>query len=143
MVYVFSGERSFDLMTAGIETQSRSASTHLVDGGRRAAALPGNEQVTCGSNYPTIAVFPQIPGPHPPYRAMTTPESWAVEHYSTTTAMLNTDIHSLTVLKDTVDAIPVRAMCESVITILALVRVRLLTLFPSSHPLIGETTRMR
>ena len=63
---------------------------------------------------------------------MTTPEPWAigdtppnVESRSTTTAILNSDIETLTALKNTTKATPVKAVFESVVVILTLVRVRL------------------
>jgi len=74
---------------------------------------------------------------------MATPEPWAVgdNPHEATTAVLNADIETLTALKDTIESIPVKAVFESVIGILTLVRMRLLTPFPLSHPLIGDVTR--
>ena len=66
-----------------------------------------------------------------------------VEDRSAITAELNTDIQTLTVFKGTVEAAPAKAVFESIIVILTLIRVRFLTLFPLSCPLIGSTIRMR
>ena len=79
---------------------------------------------------------------------MVTPELWAVgdtpnvEPHSVTTAVLNADIETLTAFKDTIEVAPVKAVFESIIVILTLVKVRFL-LFPLLHPLIGDTTRAR
>jgi len=91
------------------------------------------------------------PTPHRPSPCiMSTLEPWAVddtppnsEYNTATTAMLNTDIETLTASKDTVKATPVKAVFESVIAILTLVRVRLLVPFSFSRLLIGDTTRTR
>jgi len=78
---------------------------------------------------------------------MTTPEPRAVGDILTnvghheTTAVLNADIGTLAAFKDAVESAPVKAVFESIVGILILVRVRLLTPFPLSHPLIGDTTR--
>ena len=81
---------------------------------------------------------------------MTTLNSWAVgdippnvSNHSTTTSALNADIETLAAFKDVVETTPVKAVLESVIGILTLVRVSLLVLFPFLHPLIGGTTRTR
>ena len=60
-----------------------------------------------------------------------------------TTTVLNADMEILATFKDTIEATPVKAVFESVIGILTLVRVRFLVLFSFLHPLIGEATRMR
>ena len=94
---------------------------------------------------PTLEFQLSQPSPdprRPALRTMATSEPWAVGYHSTTTATLSTDIKSLTALKDTAEATHVREVCESVIVILALVRVGLFTPFPLSHPLIGEAARM-
>ena len=65
-----------------------------------------------------------------------------VEHYSTITATLNTDIEALTALKDTLKATPAKPIFESIIVILTLVRVRVL-LLPFLHSLIGNAIRTR
>ena len=82
--------------------------------------------------------------------AMTTPESWAtgdvppnVSNCSTTTVVLNSGIKTLTAFKDIVEAIPVKPVFEAAITILTLVRVRLLVLFKFLHLLTCGTTRTR
>ena len=62
--------------------------------------------------------------------------------HSVTTAVLNADIETLTAFKDTIEVAPVKAVFESIIVILTLVKVRFL-LFPLLHPLIGDTTRAR
>ena len=55
----------------------------------------------------------------------------SVEDNSMTTAMLNADIRILTTFKDVVGTTPVKAVFESVIVILTLIRVRLLVLLRS------------
>ena len=75
--------------------------------------------------------------PHrPPHCVMTTPELWAVgdtppnvDHQPAIAAVLNSEIKTLTIFKDTIESTPVKAVFESVIMILTLVRVRLLVLF--------------
>lgn len=81
---------------------------------------------------------------------MATPEPRAVgdispdvANRSMTTAVLNAEIETLTTLKNIVGGTPVKAVFESVIGILTLVRVRLFTPSPFSHPLIGYMTRTR
>jgi len=81
---------------------------------------------------------------------MATLEPWGVddvlstiEHHSSTATILNTDIETLTVFKDTLKATPIKPIFESFIVILTLVRVRLLVLFLSLHPFIGNTVRTR
>ena len=61
---------------------------------------------------------------------MTTPEPWAVgdiptnvAHHETMTEILDADIGTLTAFKDTVESAPVKAVFESAIGILILVRV--------------------
>ena len=66
-----------------------------------------------------------------------------VERHQTMTAILNTDIETLTALKDTLRATPIKPIFESAIIILTLVRVRLHALFPFFHSLIGYTVRTR
>ena len=66
-----------------------------------------------------------------------------VELHSVTTAMLGADIETLAAFKDTIQPTPVKAVFESVIGILTLVRVRSLVLFPFLRSLIGETNRTR
>jgi len=90
------------------------------------------------------------PSPHPSPGTMATPESWGVdgipstvEHRPAITATLNTHIETLTVLKGTLEATPIKPVFESLIVILTLVRVRLLVLFPFLHSLIGDTVRTR
>ena len=66
-----------------------------------------------------------------------------VASHSTTTAVLNAGIEILTTSKDTADSTtPVKAVFESAIVILTLVRVRPPVRFPLSHPLIDNMTRM-
>jgi len=81
---------------------------------------------------------------------MATLEPWEVddipatiEHHPAVTAILNTDIETFTAFKDTLKATPVKAIFESIIVILTLVRVSLRVLFSSSHSLIGNTVRTR
>jgi hypothetical protein len=68
------------------------------------------------------------PLPHPPHRPpsciMAPPEPPNIGSHSATAAVLNADIETLAVAKDTLEIIPVKAVFESVIVILALVRVR-------------------
>ena len=98
-------------------------------------------------NYSTALPFPH----HPPSCIATTSGPRTahdmppnVGSHSTTTAALNADIETLTATKDTLETIPrVKAVFESVIGILALVRVRASVLFPFSHLLIGDATRTR
>lgn len=66
-----------------------------------------------------------------------------IKSRSVTIAMLNVDIETLAAFRDTVEATPVKAVFESVIVILTLVRVGFLVLFQISYPLIGDTTRTR
>ena len=54
--------------------------------------------------------------------------------HSATSAALSADIDSLTALKYTIEAAPVRAMFDSVVALLTLVRVRFLALFPFHPP---------
>ena len=80
---------------------------------------------------------------------MAASEAWAVgdtpdvEFHSVTTAMLSADIETIAAFKDTIQPTPVKAVFESVIGILTLVRVKSLVLFPFSRPLIGEANRTR
>jgi len=81
---------------------------------------------------------------------MTAPEPRAVgdiptnaAHHETTIAVLNADIETLAAFKDTVESVPAKAIFESVISVLTLLKVRLLTPFPLSHPLIRDTNRTR
>jgi len=81
---------------------------------------------------------------------MATSESWGadgipstVEHHQMMTAILNTEIETLTALKDTLNDTPIKPIFESATIILTLVRVRLHVLFPFFHSLIGNTVRMR
>jgi len=81
---------------------------------------------------------------------MATSEPWGVdgipptvEHHQAITTILNTDIETLTVLKGTLKATPIKPIFESVIAILTLVRVRLLAPFPLLHSLTGDTARTR
>ena len=76
---------------------------------------------------------------------MTTSEPWAIGdtppdsgYHTATTAVLNTDIETLTASKDTVKAAPVKAVFESVVAILTLVRVRLLVLSLFLRPLMYQ-----
>ena len=97
--------------------------------------------VTC-ERRPTIRPPTLISPPtshRPPPSIMTTLEPWAVggsptnvEYHPATATMLNADI----------EVAPVKAVFESIIAILTLVKVRFL-LFPLLHPLIGDTTRAR
>ena len=57
-----------------------------------------------------------------------------------TTAVLNTNIKTLTTAKNTVEITPVKAAFELAIAILTLVRVGILVLSHFLHPFIGETT---
>ena len=101
------------------------------------------------SNYNHLSQ--SFPDPrHPPHYTMNASEPLAdgdtppdVESRSATTAVLNADIGTLTAFKDIVHATPVKTVFESVIVILTLVRVRFLTLFQSSCPLIGNAIRMK
>ena len=77
---------------------------------------------------------------------MAIPERWVGgdtppngECHQTAAAMLNADIEVLTAVKDTVESAPVKAVFESVTSILIFVRVRLLVLFQSLHPFIDDT----
>lgn len=81
---------------------------------------------------------------------MATYELWAVggapnvEHHLTTAATLSADIETLKTFEDTVEAAPVKAVFESVIVILTLVRVRFLVpLTPCIRVLIGAMTRTK
>ena len=81
---------------------------------------------------------------------MSTFEPWAVgdatsnpESNSATTAVLNTDIETLTAAKITIEIAPVKAAFELAIAILTLVRVRVSALLPFLHTFIGDTTRTR
>lgn len=58
-----------------------------------------------------------------------------------TIALLNADVETLTTFKNVVGVTPVKAVFETVIGILTLVRVRLFSPFPSPHLLISDTTR--
>lgn len=70
-------------------------------------------------------------------RSMTTFEPWAVvgatpdpEPNSTTIAVLNAGIETLTVAKNTIETTPAKAAFESAIVILTLIRVRVPALLP-------------
>lgn len=58
---------------------------------------------------------------------------FTIEDHPAVTAVLNADIETFTAFKDTLKDTPVKAIFESIIVILTLVRVRLLVL---SHPRI-------
>ena len=91
------------------------------------------------------------PSPNSPLpRVMTTPEHRAVgdiptdvAHHAATTTVLNTEIKTLSALNATIVPKPLRAVFESVIVILTLVRVSLLILFLFLHQLIGGAARTR
>ena len=81
---------------------------------------------------------------------MTTHESRAVDdvssnvvNQSATTAALNAEIETLAAFKSSVENTRVKAIFESAIVILTLVRVRLLVMFLFSNPPICDTTRTR
>ena len=81
---------------------------------------------------------------------MATSESWGVngipstiEHHQTMTAILNIEIETLTALKDTLGATPIKSIFESATIILTLVRVRLHDLFQFLQSLISNTVRTR
>ena len=100
-----------------------------------------------GSREPNYRSFPS-PSRRPLRCTMTTSEPWAggdapphLSCNSATNAVLSAEIDSLTVLKDAIEATPVRAVIEPVIDILTLVRVRFLTLFPFFHPFISGMIR--
>ena len=63
---------------------------------------------------------------------MVTSESLVVGDCSMITTVLDADIETLTAFKGTAETAPVKAVFESVILILTLVRVRFLTLFPTN-----------
>ena len=65
------------------------------------------------------------------------------ESHSVTTTVLNTNIATLTAFKGTLKASPVKAVFESVIVILTLVRVRVLVPFPFLHSSIDNMARTR
>ena len=101
-------------------------------------------------NYSTTYAPARPPSPTtPPPCIMTTFEPWAAndspnaEHRSATTAVLSAHLETLNAFKDMVEAVPVKAVFESVIVILTLVRVRFPVLFPFSHLLINGTTRTK
>lgn len=78
---------------------------------------------------------------------MTTVEPWAIggtspniEPHLATVAMLNANIETITTFKDIIEVAPVKAVFESIIVILTLVKVRFL-LFSLLHPLISDTIR--
>ena len=96
-----------------------------------------------------LTILPQSP-PHPSPCTMATLEPWGVddipptiEHHPSITTILNSDIETLTALKDTLEATHIKPIFESIIVILTLVRVRLLVLFPFLHSLISNTVRTR
>lgn len=66
-----------------------------------------------------------------------------VKSHSATAAMLSAHVETLAAFKDTVEAIPAKAVFESVVVILTLVKVGLLILFPLLRLLIGDATRVR
>ena len=65
------------------------------------------------------------------------------ESDSAKVAVLDANIETLTAFRDMVEATPLKAIFESVILILTIVRVRLGFLFLFLHRLIGGTTRTR
>ena len=90
-------------------------------------------------NYPTTHCIASAPPPSHrlPHCAMTTIDPWGigdippdVSNCSTTTVVLNTGIKTLIGFKDIVEIAPVKAVFESAIVILTLVRVSLLVPFP-------------
>jgi len=66
-----------------------------------------------------------------------------VGSHSEATPALNADIEILTVAKDTLEIIPVKALFESVIIILGLVRVMVIVLLPFFYSFLGDTVRTR
>ena len=81
---------------------------------------------------------------------MTTFEPWEVdgpthnpESNSATTAVLNVNIETLRASKNTVEITPAKAVFESTIAILTLVRVRVPAPLPLFRSLICDTTRTR
>jgi len=74
-----------------------------------------------------------------PWGADDTPST--IENHPAVTAILNTDIETFTAFKDTLKDTPVKAIFESIIVILTLVRVRLLVLFPSLRSIIDSAVR--
>ena len=100
----------------------------------------------CKPRAQLLAPSQPLPSPRPSLYAMATFDPWApstVEHDPTITPMFNTDIETFTAFKDTLKATPVKAMFESIIVILTLVRVGFLALFPLLHSLIDRTARTR
>ena len=97
-----------------------------------------------------LLTFSPLPSSRPSLYTMTTLDSLVagdtpstVAHHPTITPMLNTDIETFAAFKDTLKAAPVRAIFESIIVILTLVRVGFLALFPLLHSLIGNMARAR
>ena len=88
---------------------------------------------------------------HPPQPcSMPASVSWAagdptpnLKSNSTMTVALDGYIEALTAAKSTVEITPVKAVFESTIAILTLIRVKNIILFLFSHPLIRGTTRTR
>ena len=77
-------------------------------------------------------------------------ESWAagdptpnLKSNSTMTVALDGYIEALTAAKSTVEITPVKAVFESTIAILTLIKVKNVILFLFSHPLIRGATRTR
>lgn len=111
----------------------------------------------CGSrvspvpNYPTHNYLSRLPSPpnRPPPGIMTTLEPQAVcdtlldADHSATIAVLIAGVESITALKDSVETTSVKAIFESVIVILTLVRVRMLVLLPFLRSLIDGTFRTK
>ena len=75
-----------------------------------------------------LLIVPSQHPPHPSPRTMATFEPWRVGDIPSTaehpaiTAILDTDIETLTAFKDTLEATPVKPIFESIIVILTFVR---------------------
>ena len=65
------------------------------------------------------------------------------EQRSTAIAVLSAGVTSLTSPKDTTEVTSVKAVFESVVAVLTLVKVRLFVVFSFSRPLIGDAVRMK
>ena len=139
------------LLSFGVRHQWKrgSVSIHRADAIWDERSSGNTLEITRVTSCPTIQL-PTVSSlvPHrPPRSVMTNPEPWAVDdtptdvaNHKAITAVLNADIETLTAFKDVVGSTPVKAVFESVIGILTLVRVRFLVLCSFSRQLIGSMT---
>ena len=98
-------------------------------------------------NYSTTYTLIPTPSRPPPCTMATferaVDDAPNVGSHSATAAVLNADIETLTAVKDTIQATPIRTVLESVIVILTPIKVKFLLLFPFPRLFISYATRTR